>query len=234
MLENRNILITGTSRGLGHALACHYLSFNHNVVGVSRQESEIDDPHYRHISADIRIESEVRTLFSDLRKHMNSLDILINNAGISVTAPALLTTGTQFNDIIRTNLIGCFLVSREAIKFMKRQGCGRVINFSSINVPLRSSGSIAYNASKSAVENMAGTFSSELTETEITINTVGLSLVENTGMFEQLSDFTIKEKQTNLTKPDVITVQEITHIIDFLCHPNALNISNQSIFFGGV
>jgi 3-oxoacyl-[acyl-carrier protein] reductase len=234
MLGNQNILITGTSQGLGYALACHYLSHGHNVVGVSRSESRIDDSRYRHFLCDIRIEAEVQILFSSLRKHMDHLDVLINNAAISESAPALLTSGSQFDDIIRTNLIGCFLVSREAIKFMKRKGCGRVINFSSVNVPLRSPGSIAYNASKSAIENMAGSYARELTETEITINTVGLSLVENTGMLKQLSDMAVEDKQASLMKPDIITVQEIAHIIDFLCHPNALNITSQSIFFGGV
>jgi len=234
MPENFKILITGTSRGLGYALARHYLSLGHNVAGVSRGESDIEAPNYQHFTTDIRIEADVQGLFSKLRKHMGGLDILINNAGASSTAPALLTTGSQFEDVIKTNLIGCFLVSREAIKLMKRQASGRVINFSSINVPLRSAGSVAYNASKAALENMTGTLARELIGTDITVNTLGLSLVENSGMVEQLSDSAIKEKQANLLKPDLISVQEIAHVIDFLCHPSARNITNQSFFFGGV
>lgn len=234
MGESKNFLITGTSRGLGHALAGHYLSLGHNVAGVSRGESDIDAPNYRHFTADIQVEADVQGLFSDLRKHFDRLDVLINNAAAAGTAPALLTTGSQFEDIIKTNLIGCFLVSREAIKFMKRHGSGRVINFSSINVPLRSTGSVAYNASKAAMENMAGSLAGELIDTDITINTIGLSLVENTGMFDQLSDAAVKEKQAGLTKPDVISVQEIAHVIDFLSSKNSRNITNQTVFFGGV
>ena len=234
MPEIRNILITGTSRGLGYALAGHYLTLGHNVAGVSRGKSEIEAPNYKHFTTDIQIEAEVLDLFSNLRKHMDGLDILINNAGASNTAQALLTTGSQFEDVIKTNLIGCFLVSREAVKFMKRQGSGRIINFSSINVPLRSAGSIAYNASKAAVENMTGTLARELIGTEITVNTVGLSLVENTGMLEQLSNSAVKEKQANLIKPDLISVEEIAHVIDFLSHQGARNITNQSFFFGGI
>ena len=117
---------------------------------------------------------------------------------------------------------------------MQRQRYGRIVNFSSINVPLGSVGSALYNASKAGVEAMARALTRECGNVDITINTLGLSLVANSGMLDSLSPKALAAKQEALLKPKVLEVEEIMHAINFFASPLARNISCQTVYFGGV
>jgi len=232
--ELKNLFITGTSRGIGRSLVEHYCARGHRVFGCSRADSDFQHDHYHHIVADITDEKAVRQLFTEAKTHKASVDVLINNAGLTHDALALMTNTNNARRIVDTNLIGTFILIRETIRYMKRQKSGRIINFSSINVALNSVGSAVYNASKAAVENLTGTIANELADDDITINTIGLSLVEASGMYKNLTESALAEKQRALIKKNMLSISEIAHTIDFLVSDQAKNITNQTIYFGGV
>ena len=101
-------------------------------------------------------------------------------------------------------------------------------------MPLNSSGAMAYNASKAANESVSGTMASELSEFGITFNTVGLSLVEDSGMIADLSESALQAKINRLTRPAALCVEEVAHVLDFFLSRNAGNITNQIVYFGGI
>jgi 3-oxoacyl-[acyl-carrier protein] reductase len=173
-------------------------------------------------------------MFSEIASEFARIDLVVNNAGLALSRLALLTSAAEFASVIRVNLVGAFIVSREAIRLMKRTRFGRIVNFSSINVPLASSGGAAYNAAKAGLENLAITLSRECAQDDITINSIGLSLVAGSGMVEGLNSVALAEKQSALIKPDLIEITEIIHAIEFFAAPDARNITGQTVYFGGV
>lgn len=228
-----SILVTGSSRGLGKSLAEAYLSMGMKVFGCSRNPAAIEHQNYRHFTLDITDEQSVVAMFKEIYSLKTRLDLTINNAGITQASLGILTNADAAREIINTNVLGTFLVTREALKLMQRQRYGRIVNFSSINVPQGSVGSSLYSASKAALESMALTLSRENAKVDITINTIGLSLVDKTGMLGSLSPKAVTEKQSLLVKPELLNVEEIIHAIDFFSSPLAKNISAQTIYFGG-
>ena len=230
---NSSLLVTGSSRGLGKLLTEAYLSMGMTVYGCSRSSSAIDHQNYRHFVLDTTDEADVVSMFKEISALKIRLGLVINNAGLSQASLGILTSAKNAHEIINTNIFGTFLVTREALKLMQRQRYGRIVNFSSINVPQGSVGSSIYSASKAALESMALTLSRESAKVDITINTIGLSVVDKTGMIDSLSTKAHSEKKSLLIKPELLNIDEIIHAIDFFSSPLAKNICAQTMYFGG-
>ena len=109
MSQARNILITGSSRGLGKALAEHYLHKGDNVYGCARSQGSIDHDNYFHYQVDIASPEDVNNLFFTLRKEIKQLDAIINNAGIASMNAFALTPVESFQKIFEINVQGTFL-----------------------------------------------------------------------------------------------------------------------------
>lgn len=190
--------------------------------------------NYRHFAVDVSDEAAVRAMFAAIATKNPRIDLVVNNAGVSVARLALMTSAADFSAVIQANLVGAFVVMREAIRLMKRVRFGRIVNFSSINVPLASIGAAPYNASKAGLETLSATMARECAADDITINCVGLSLVANLGMANALSADAQVAKQHFLVKPVMLEIDEIVHAIDFFAAPAARNITAQTLYFGGI
>lgn len=234
MLQNQTILITGTSRGVGYQLAEHYTRIGYRVFGCSRGVGKLANKLYTHIETNIDSENSIKNLFMEISKAGASVDVLINSAGKSYSQLAIFTASHEAENLIRTNLLGSFMLLRDTVMHMKRKKYGRIINISSINVPMGSVGGSVYNATKAALENLSFTMTQELAGDDITINTIGLSVVANTGMAKEIKKKALEQKLMRLSKPEMITADEVVHTIDFFMSPEARNITNQIVYFGGV
>ena len=95
-------------------------------------------------------------MFLDIRKKYKKIDILINNAGLASMNHILLTPKSKAQEIIDTNFIGTFLISREAGKIMKKNKFGRIINITSVGTQMKLEGEAIYTASKAAVVILSG------------------------------------------------------------------------------
>src|SRR5512143_1050786 len=107
-------LITGTRKGIGKALAQHYLGLGHYVIGCSRADAEWTAPNYTHVCCDVSDESAVRNTVLGIRRDFGRLDHLINNAGVAAMNHSLLTPLSTIHHVLDTNVIGTFLFCREA------------------------------------------------------------------------------------------------------------------------
>jgi 3-oxoacyl-[acyl-carrier protein] reductase len=227
------MLITGTSRGIGKALAEYYLARDWEVVGCARGEVELTHSRYTHLIADVSDEVAVKQIFTTIQRRFERLDVLINNAGRASMNHAVLTTLTTFQGLLSANLIGTFLCSREASKLMMRQHNGRIVNFSTVAVPLKLAGEAAYVASKAGVEALTQVFAKELGTTGITVNAVGPTPIA-TDLIRNVPAEKIHEllKQQPLAR--LGTFEDITNVIDFFIAPNSNFITGQVIYLGGV
>ena len=234
-MKRKSVLITGSSRGLGKLLAEKFINQGYFVYGASRGKSTIfDDENYRHFGVDIGSNADVMHLFQVISSANFPLEIAINSAAIGYTNLCVFTSYEDLIKVINTNLIGAYLICQNAIKIMARTGFGRIVNISSINLPLGSVGSSAYNVSKAGLEALAKPIIKEFPNYDITMNTLGLSLVKNTDMLSKLTPAALKAKKDILLKPNELEIEEIMNAISFFCSPLSRNITGQTLYFGGV
>lgn len=226
-------LVTGTRKGIGRHLAEYYCDRGHMVFGCSRGDVAWSHDNYRHFEADVAEEHQVRLIFSAIRKEYGRLDNLLNNAGVASMNHSLLTPVDTVQRIMSTNVVGSFLFCREAAKLMKKNSYGRIVNFSTVAVPLKLEGEAAYVASKAAVEGLTHVLSKEFAPFGVTVNTVGPVPIE-TDLIRAVPS----EKIDALVKKQAIRrlgeMSDVVNVVDFFLQPESGFITGQSIYMGGV
>lgn len=233
MVNNKLILITGSRKGIGRALATYYLEKGYIVIGCSRGESDLLHENYTHHCLDVADEKEVKKLFKSIAKDFSRLDILINNAGVASMNHSLLTPISTVRKILETNVVGNFLFSREAAKLMKQNKFGRIINFATFAVPFKLEGEAIYAASKAAIITLTEILSREYAPFNITVNGVAPPAVQT-----DLVKGVAPEKMDRLLQRQSIhrygTPLEVCRVIDFLIDPLNEMVTGQTIYMGGI
>ena len=231
--KQKTILITGNRKGIGRYLSEYYLEKGYNVVGCSRSSSDLSHKNYIHFLCDVKKEKEVKTTIRSIKKLNGGIDILINNAGKASLNHSILTPSETVKDLFETNYLGSFLFSRECSKQMIKSKWGRIINFSTIAVPLDLEGEMAYSCSKSAIEKMSRIMSKELSSYNITINTIG-----PTPVYTDLIKVVPKDKVEEIINMQSIkrfgTFEDISNVTDFFISNESSFITGQKIYLGGL
>jgi 3-oxoacyl-[acyl-carrier protein] reductase len=233
MPENKIMLITGTSKGIGRYLVEYYTGLGFQIIGCSRSQAEYSLDNYQHYCLDVDDEPKVKQMFSEIREKHGRLDVLINNAGIASMNHILLTPIKTVKRIFSTNVIGAFLFCREATKLMQKNKYGRIVNFATVATPLKLEGEAVYAASKAAVESLTQVLARELAEMGITVNAVG-----PTPIMTDLIKSVPKEKMDALIARQAIVrygeFTDVSNVIDFFIRPESDFITGQVIYLGGV
>lgn len=227
------MLITGTRKGIGNYLAKYYLEKEYIVIGCSRGEVDISHKNYKHYCLDVADEKNVKNLFNEIRKNFDRLDILINNAGIAAMNHFLLTPTETFNNVLNTNVLGTFLFCREAAKVMKKNKFGRIVNFTTVAVPLKLEGEAIYAASKSAVNTLTQILAKELSEFGITVNAIGPTPIQ-TDLIRNVPQEKIKKLLDSQTIKRFGEFEDVANVIDFFIKPESNFITSQIIYLGGL
>lgn len=232
MNQDGAILIAGSRQGVGRALAEHYSRAGRQVYGISRNPSDLIHERYRHFCADVTRDESLPAIFQQIADN-GGLQLLIYSAAVYRPAHSLLLNPSKAEEMLRTNVLGAFLVSRHALRLMKRTKFGRIVYFSSIAVPLASAGSAVYGATKAAIEQLAVSMSRDFAADDITFNTIGISTFDS-PMLEKLDGRALEEAKSALVKPAPVHTEELVAAVDFFASASARNITGQTIYFGGV
>lgn len=223
------ILITGTSRGVGEMLTRLFLSEGHDVFGVSRNDKEFNDIKYKHFKCDLTDSSQLKKLIETLP----GVDVFINNAAIARINPFLLSTEDNLDVAIQTNIKAPYLLTQEIAKGMIERKFGRIINITTIGTKLNITGEVQYLLTKAALEKMTTIWAKELYPFGITVNNVGLSLV-NTQLIQGLTTEQLDKIHDQLIVRDHLDETDLKHVFDFIISAKSQKITNQNFFFGGV
>lgn len=192
-LHGKVAVVTGSSSGIGRAVALRFAEMGARVVINSRSNREggratVEDicrigGEAIYIQADVTEEKQVSALFEEVVDNYGTVDILVNNAGRASGVPFAESTLAHWNDMLAANFFSAVLCSIEATKIMRRKGTGRIINTASVRGMEHTGrpGVMAYSAAKAAMINFTRTLAKELAP-DILVNAVAPGFVETPYM----------------------------------------------------
>src|SRR5665647_749106 len=226
------VLVTGSRKGIGLALAKHFLDGGATVLGLSRQPGDLEHANYHHLQCDVRDAKDLRATFQKITKK-SVLHILINNSAVLDSKHSFMLTATSAEAMVKTNLLGPFFVSREAARMMKRTRWGRIINIGSMAAALEPAGDSVYAATKAGLVTMTNVLARELSPFGITCNTVGVTAIES-DMLNQLPRPAVDTIIASLPIPRYAEEDDIFNVVDFFSSERSSYITAQTIYLGGV
>ncbi len=184
-LEDKVIVITGGSRGIGLEIARELIAQKAKVVICGRKSDSLDaakdslgSTNIMTVQAHIAREEDVDALFGAVMDRFARMDVLINNVGMNLMTPFIADTEfSLWQKIMDTNLSGTFLCSRRASQIMRGQKGGKIVNVSSIAGRKASPGMGIYGIAKAGIEMLTKVLASELAQFNIQVNAVAPSMV---------------------------------------------------------
>jgi 3-oxoacyl-[acyl-carrier protein] reductase len=225
-------LVTGARKGIGRYLVERLIQLGYQVVGCSREAIDWSLEGYSHHQTDVSKEAQVQHLFTAIRKQYGRLDVTINNAGVASMNHFMLTPVSMLDRVNAVNIRGTFLVTRESARLMRQNKFGRIINMSTIAVPLSLAGEAIYVASKSAVEALTRVSSRELADFGITVNAIGPTPIE-TDLIRGIPADKIQALLNQLAIKRLGQPEDVFNLVQFLIKPESNYITGQVIYLGG-
>ncbi len=204
---NQTVLITGASRGIGRAIATRFAKEGCSLVincskspeELYRLKEELESIYHVSVLADVGDVGDIiyiTTLFEKIQVQFSSLDIVINNAGISHVGLLHQMTDKEWQKVINTNLNSVFYTSRAAIPGMLKKKAGKIINISSVWGNVGASCEVAYSASKGAVNSFTKALAKELAPSNIQVNAIACGCIDTTmnACFSEEERLTLAEE----------------------------------------
>ncbi|AGU82790.1 3-oxoacyl-[acyl-carrier-protein] reductase [Streptococcus anginosus] len=203
-LKGKNVFITGSTRGIGLAMAHKFASLGSNIVLNGRREidevlvSEFSDygVQVASISGDVSNSTDAKRMVEEAIEKLGSVDILVNNAGITKDKLMLKLTEEDFEQVLKVNLVGAFNMTQAVLKPMSKARQGAVINVSSVVGLIGNVGQANYAASKAGLIGFTKSVAREVAARNVRVNAIAPGMIES-DMTDVLSD---KVKEATLAQ----------------------------------
>jgi len=234
-MNKKTVLVTGASRGIGRAIALAFakegyhvfLNCNHSIVALEKVRAEIEE--IPGASCDMAIgdvgnPEAVSKMFKRIYTTCDSLDVLVNNAGISHIGLLSDMSDKEWSRLIQTNLSSVFYCCRATIPEMVSKKAGKIINISSMWGTSGASCEAAYSASKSGVHGLTKALAKELAPSNIQVNAIACGVID-TAMNEQLSPEERLALEIDIPAGRFATPEEVADMV--------LNVTNAPSYLTG-
>ena len=243
MLKNKNAVVTGATRGIGREIAFTLAENGANVAinyrGVDTEVPSLDGCPILPLTSDkmyskfdISDEEEVKNFIAESKKQLGSIDILINNAGITKDGLLMRMKEKDFSDVLDVNLKGTFITTREAASIMMKQRHGKIINISSVVGVIGNAGQCNYAASKAGVIGFSKSVARELASRNITVNVVAPGFI-NTDMTGVLPEKVKESMLQGIPLKRIGEPKDIANAVLFLASDLSNYITGQVINVDG-
>lgn len=239
-LNGRTAIVTGSSRGIGKAIAIKLGNLGANVVlnatsdTVFKTGEELKEMGIKvacHVG-DISKAENVKSLISTALDTFGGIDILVNNAGITRDKPMALMSEEDWDTVLDVNLKSAFLCTKAAAKVMMKKRYGRIVNISSVAGAYGNPGQANYSASKAGLIGLTKTTAKEFAARAITCNVVTPGLIES-NMTEILPDDLKQKYLEKIALGRFGTPEEVANVVAFLSSEESAYVTGQVIDIDG-
>jgi len=234
----KTVIVTGSARGIGLAIAKNFSEKGANVVisdidqeMVETVASEFKTPVIG-IKANVTDSAEVENLFKQTIDKFGSVDVVVNNAGITRDTLMIRMDEKDWDMVLDINLKGAFLVTKSAAKLMMKQRSGRIVNISSVVGLNGNAGQANYSASKAGLIGMTKTVAKELGTRGVTVNAVAPGFIE-TEMTKNLPDAAKEQFLEHILLKRVGLPDDVASAVSFLASDDAAYITGQVLSVDG-
>lgn len=189
----KNVVITGTSRGIGFELAKQFANKGHQVLAISRNTKPLEAINYKNItllSVDISNTSDIEKVTSFIKNNWKKVDVLINNAGKLINKPFTELTSNDFLEVYKVNVFGVAEITKNLIPYLQKGS--HVVTISSmggIQGSMKFPGLAAYSSAKGAVITLSELLAEEYKEQQIAFNVLALGAVQTEMLEEAFPDY---------------------------------------------
>ncbi len=238
----RTVLVTGSSRGLGRAMAEEFAACGYRVavhfVSSRAQADEVvagiraAGGEAAAFGADVASSEACQRLVKEVIEHFGSLEVLVNNAGITRDTLALRMKDEDWGAVLDTNLSGAFYLSRAALRGMLRSGAGRIVNVASV-VGIRGNvGQANYVAAKAGLIGLTKALAREYATKGVTVNAVAPGFIES-DMTAALSDEVRDAYLREIPAGRFGTPGDVAKVVAFLASDAAAYVNGQTVVVDG-
>lgn len=240
-LPHPNAIVTGAARGIGKTIARKLALTGYNVVvsDVLKEEAEKTASELESLgikafpfTADVSSPEAVEKMIKETMDRLGSVDVLVNNAGITRDNLAIRMSEKEWDMVLDINLKGTFLCSQAAAREMMKQRYGRIVNIASVSGILGTAGQANYAASKAGVIAVTKTMAREMGKRNITVNAIAPGFII-TEMTDMLSEKVKNDYIANIPLGRGGTPEDIAEAVSFLISPSASYITGTVINVSG-
>ncbi len=240
-LKDNVALVTGAAQGIGKNIALALAGQGAHVVvsDVSMEKAEETAKECaglgvksKAVRFDVSDAGEVASAIGEVMSEFDRLDIMVNNAGITRDGLLMRMKEDDWDAVIKINLKGTFLCTKEAVKVMAKKRYGRIVNIASVVGFTGNVGQANYAASKAGVVGLTKTAAKEYAARKITVNAVAPGFIQ-TAMTDVLPERIKEELLRAIPLGRLGTVDDVTNAVLFLVSPEAAYITGQTIHVNG-
>jgi 3-oxoacyl-[acyl-carrier protein] reductase len=241
ILKNKVALVTGSGRGIGAAIALTLAREGANIIvndmdlaSAEKTAGKVIELGYEAMVSDanIVVRSEVEEMFVRIIERFGSLDILINNAGITRDGLLMKLTEAQWDQVMEVNLKGVFNCTQQAARIMSEQNSGKIVNLSSASGQMGNIGQVNYAASKAGVIGITKTLAKELARFNINVNAVAPGFIL-TPMTEEVPDKVKEILVKGIPLGRAGQPQDVANVVKFLASDDSAYLTGQVISCNG-
>ena len=242
MLKGKNVIVTGATRGIGREIALTLAQNGANIaINYRNLNSEVENllneiksfgVDALAIKCDVSMTDEVDNFIKEVKTHYNTIDVLVNNAGITKDGLILRMKEEDFDDVLDVNLKGTFNTTKAISSIMVRQKYGKIINISSVVGIAGNAGQCNYAASKAGVIGFSKSVARELSSRNINVNVVAPGYI-NTDMTKNLPDKVKEEIIKSIPMKKIGDPTEVANLVLFLSSNLSDYITGQVINVDG-
>ncbi|MDO4700618.1 MAG: 3-oxoacyl-ACP reductase FabG [Moraxella sp.] len=238
-MSRKIVLVTGASRGIGRAIAERFAEEGHFVIGTATSEKGAQSiEEYLGESGgigrvlDVCDDAAIEKLFEEIDSVYGSVNVLVNNAGITKDGLLIRMKDDDWDKVIDTNLKSIYRMSRRAVRGMMKARSGRIINITSVVGQMGNAGQANYAASKAGVEGFTRALAREIGSRGVTVNCVAPGFVE-TDMTEELDERLVNSMLDAVPMARMGQPHEIAAAVSFLASDDASYITGAVLAVNG-